>query len=51
MLQRFGEGSEMSALIAALSATSSLEVVKMFSSGVTLAIAIFTATKKTGRRK
>jgi len=39
----------MTALLAALSATTAVEAVKMFSAGVTLAIAIFTATKKTQR--
>jgi hypothetical protein len=40
----------MCALIAALTAASSLEAVKMFSSGVTLAIALYRASK-IGKRK
>jgi hypothetical protein len=40
----------MSGIIAALTAVPTVEAVKMFSSGVTLAIALFVATKKTGKR-
>jgi hypothetical protein len=41
----------MSAILAALAAVPTVEAVKMFSSGVTLAIALFVATKKTGGKK
>jgi hypothetical protein len=37
--------------IAALAAISAAEAIKLFSSGVTLAISLFVATKKTGRRR
>jgi hypothetical protein len=38
-------------ILAELAAVPAMEAVKMFSSGVTLAIALFVATTKTGKRK
>ena len=40
----------MSGIPAVFAAVTTAEAVKMFSSGVTLAIALYTATKKAGRR-
>ena len=39
----------MSEIFAVFDAVPAAEAVKMFSSGVTLAIALFVATKKTGK--
>jgi hypothetical protein len=41
----------MSALLASIAAIPAGEAVKLFSSGVTLAIALFVATTKTGKRR
>jgi hypothetical protein len=41
----------MEGILAALTSVPAVEAVKMFSSGVTLAIALFVATTKTGKRR